>query len=69
MELELPIIEEGLVPCRDSLPVIECLSGGLGRTERGGSTLRFGTMVGSWKTIFVFDYIGFNCFFSPGTIG
>jgi hypothetical protein len=41
----------------------------LGRMERGGSKLFLGGRVGvaSWKPIFVLDYNGFNCFFSPGT--
>ena len=59
------------MPCndKDSVPIIDCFTGGLGRTERGGSKLRLGGRVGvaSWKTIFVLDYIGFNNFFSPGT--
>jgi len=27
---------------KDSVPIIDCLGGGLGRTERGGSRLRLG---------------------------
>lgn len=59
------------MPCRvrGSLVIIDCFRGGLGRTERGGSTRDFGGIVGieSWKPIFVLDYIGFSCFLSPGT--